>query len=54
MRLFEDFFDEIETDDVINDEASFDENDEIPSGYTYKLDISIVGIKYKYKFNGTI
>ena len=49
MRLFEDFFDEIETDDVINDEASFDENDEIASGYTYKLDICITGITVKYR-----
>ena len=49
MRLFEDFFDEIETDDVINDEASFDENDEIASGYTYKLDICITGINAKYR-----
>lgn len=49
MRLFEDFFDEMETDDVINDEASFDENDEIASGYTYKLDICITGITVKYR-----
>lgn len=49
MRLFEDFFDEMETDDVINDEASFDENDEIASGYTYKLDICITGINAKYR-----
>ena len=49
MRLFEDFFDEMETDDVINDEASFDENDEIASGYTYKLDICITSITVKYR-----
>lgn len=49
MRLFEDFFDEMETDDVINDEASFDENDENASGYTYKLDICITGINAKYR-----
>ena len=49
MRLFEDFFDEIETDDVINDEASFDENDEIASGYTYKLDICITCINVQYR-----
>lgn len=49
MRLFEDFFDDMETDDVINDEASFDENDENASGYTYKLDICIAGITVKYR-----
>ena len=49
MRLFEDFFDDMETDDVINDEASFDENDENASGYTYKLDICITGINAKYR-----
>lgn len=51
MRLFEDFFDEIETDDVINDEASFDENDDITSSYTYKLDICITCINVQYRKN---
>ena len=49
MRLFEDFFDEIETDDLINDKASFDENDDITSSYTYKLDIYITSINVKYR-----
>ena len=43
------FFDEIETDDVMNDEASFDEKGEFLSGYTYKLDICIVSINAKYR-----
>lgn len=49
MRLFEDFFDEIESDELIDNDASFDENEEIEAGYTYKLDICITKINVKYR-----